>query len=291
MKTFKLSILAFVVLAVAIDESLADSSDCSKWSEWGQCSESCGLGRRERICKDTIGTREWKNLKETEKCQIRTSNCETISDIDDCVPNPCQNGGSCVDGNSNYTCNCATGFVGTNCERLDRNYNNKCETNPCQNGGSCFGRYTTIDSTIINDYTCDCVIGFKGENCEIEITKDNCDPNPCQNGGICEDGINTHLCKCAPGFEGYNCENGKCKDSDNGKTDELGEDCKSSMYHNTPENCGRYDDDDFTANSMCCECIAYNTVRVLPPTNITETNNDKAFQLWLEQRNKTKPEY
>ena len=48
---------------------------------------------------------------------------------------------------------------------------------------------------------------------------------------------------------------GKCKDSDNGKTDELGEDCKSFMYHNTPENCGNYDDDDFTANSMCCACI------------------------------------
>ena len=59
---------------------------------------------------------------------------------------------------------------------------------------------------------------------------------------------------------------GKCKDSDNGKTDELGEDCKSFMYHNTPENCGNYDDDDFTANSMCCACIGnYSYDKLLYP--------------------------
>ena len=36
-------------------------------------------------------------------------------DIDDCTPNPCQNGGTCTDGVDSYNCTCAAGFKGTNC--------------------------------------------------------------------------------------------------------------------------------------------------------------------------------
>jgi len=66
---------------------------------------------------------------------------------DPCDPNPCQNGGSCLDG----ACTCATGFLGENCETKD-----PCEPNPCQNGGSC------------TDGACTCADGFSGENCETE---------------------------------------------------------------------------------------------------------------------------
>ncbi|MFE8596283.1 LamG-like jellyroll fold domain-containing protein [Archangium violaceum] len=34
----------------------------------------------------------------------------------DCSPNPCQNGGTCVDGVNSYTCQCPSGWTGTNCE-------------------------------------------------------------------------------------------------------------------------------------------------------------------------------
>ena len=42
------------------------------------------------------------------------STCET--DIDDCDPNPCQNGGTCSDEVNAYNCICVEGYTGTDCE-------------------------------------------------------------------------------------------------------------------------------------------------------------------------------
>ena len=40
----------------------------------------------------------------------------SIADVNDCVPNPCQNNGVCTDGVNTVTCQCQPGFTGTNCE-------------------------------------------------------------------------------------------------------------------------------------------------------------------------------
>jgi len=40
--------------------------------------------------------------------------CET--EIDDCLCNPCQNDGTCIDGIQNYTCQCTEDFDGRDCE-------------------------------------------------------------------------------------------------------------------------------------------------------------------------------
>ena len=39
-----------------------------------------------------------------------------FSDTNDCVPDPCQNGGTCVDLVGSYRCDCKTGYSGTNCQ-------------------------------------------------------------------------------------------------------------------------------------------------------------------------------
>ena len=115
-------------------------------------------------------------------------------EIDECDPNPCENGGSCEDEVDGYSCTCKSGYSGKSCEIAD---GSGCIPNPCQNGGTC----TALDG---NDYSCECPDGFSGPSCEINI--DECDPNPCQNGGTCTDGDNSYTCECAEGFTGDMCE-------------------------------------------------------------------------------------
>ena len=38
-----------------------------------------------------------------------------VIDIDDCINNPCQNGGTCEDAVAGYSCTCPAGFQGENC--------------------------------------------------------------------------------------------------------------------------------------------------------------------------------
>ncbi|HRI69348.1 MAG TPA: FG-GAP-like repeat-containing protein, partial [Polyangium sp.] len=117
------------------------------------------------------------------------TNCET--EIDECASSPCQNGGNCLDGINAYVCECAPGYEGTNCE----NNIDECASGPCVNG-QCTDQ--------VNGYTCSCDPGYDGVNCENNI--DDCATNPCQNGGTCVDGVNQYTCSCPIGWIGTSCE-------------------------------------------------------------------------------------
>ena len=54
-----------------------------------------------------------------------------IADIDECAPSPCQNGGVCVDQVNSYQCNCATGYIGTNCETRGMVHAQYCTIRTC----------------------------------------------------------------------------------------------------------------------------------------------------------------
>ena len=77
-------------------------------------------------------------------------NCET--EINDCDPDPCLNGGECIDLVVGYRCVCQLPYSGPNCStRLM-----PCLRHRCRNGAQCLPdeRYT--------DYTCRCPPGFTG---------------------------------------------------------------------------------------------------------------------------------
>eukprot|EP00112_Aurelia_sp_Birch-Aquarium-sp1_P019496 Seg483.2 transcript_id=Seg483.2/GoldUCD/mRNA.D3Y31 product=Fibropellin-3 protein_id=Seg483.2/GoldUCD/D3Y31 len=80
-------------------------------------------------------------------------------DINECESEPCLNGGTCANGNNQYTCSCVPGYQGTNCEtNID-----DCTGTPCQNGGTC------VDG--VNKYTCNCKTNYGGAQCQTPIGK------------------------------------------------------------------------------------------------------------------------
>ena len=102
-------------------------------------------------------------------CNIGYTGTNCDQNIDDCSPNSCQNGGTCLvgckcyssvwlvkrgrpsfhcqDGVNEYTCMCATGYFGDNCETdID-----ECATLPCSNGATCHVRFSPMRKMRIDD--------------------------------------------------------------------------------------------------------------------------------------------
>ncbi|AUX33647.1 calcium-binding EGF-like domain-containing protein [Sorangium sp. So ce296] len=120
--------------------------------------------------------------------------CQNGTCTDPCASAPCQNGGACAATESGYTCTCAPGWTGTNCEtNID-----ECAPSPCVHG-------TCNDE--VDGYTCTCAPGFSGTNCETNI--DDCASGPCVHGA-CNDQVNGYTCTCAPGWTGTTCETAVC---------------------------------------------------------------------------------
>uniref|UniRef100_A0AAQ5XKJ2 Delta-like protein n=1 Tax=Amphiprion ocellaris TaxID=80972 RepID=A0AAQ5XKJ2_AMPOC len=115
--------------------------------------------------------------------------------INDCISNPCRNGGTCIDGVNSFQCFCPDGWEGRLC---DLNVN-ECRHNPCKNGGRC------VD--LVNDFYCECADNWKGKTCHSRESQ--CDETTCSNGGTCYDHGDAFRCACPPGWEGNTCNTAK----------------------------------------------------------------------------------
>ncbi|KAM7536077.1 hypothetical protein Aperf_G00000093698 [Anoplocephala perfoliata] len=116
-------------------------------------------------------------------------------DIDECLKEPCLNGGGCENTPGSFICRCPEGFEGRFCEARG----NPCDDTygpVCVNGGIC--------STVNGKASCRCPQGFSGSHCEVEDNE--CAQRPCLNGGICVPFFGSYACRCPADFSGRHCE-------------------------------------------------------------------------------------
>ncbi|XP_071506100.1 uncharacterized protein [Diadema antillarum] len=188
-------------------ECIDEHDSCAYWMGIGECDinprymrhfcrYSCGVCI-DYACQDNHERCPyWASIGECDRNpRWMLANCHLSCKVcldDECRSSPCLNGGSCIDGNSSYTCQCPPGYTGINCETdVD-----ECSSAPCQHDGTC------ID--LINGFSCNCTERYEGAMCQDVV--DFCCSQPCLNDGTCSLSESGYNCSCSYGFEGENCE-------------------------------------------------------------------------------------
>uniref|UniRef100_A0A1I8I0E3 Cadherin domain-containing protein n=1 Tax=Macrostomum lignano TaxID=282301 RepID=A0A1I8I0E3_9PLAT len=110
-----------------------------------------------------------------------------------CAVAPCQHAGVCSNTPGGYQCQCASPYIGRQCEINTE----PCAESPCLNGATCHqsGRH----------FTCECPAGLSGSRCEFGIYCGR-DVNPCENNARCEESPSGAICHCGgTGYQGPTC--------------------------------------------------------------------------------------
>lgn len=146
-------------------------------------------------CVNTEGSFRCEPCANGYESSLAGTSCE---DINECLSNPCLNGGGCDNLPGSYECRCATGFDGTNCEN---------------NINECTSRSVCGDSAYCRDtdggYDCvDCGGGLESSESGLTcIDIRECESDPCLNGGRCVEQIGSYECICTgTNYQGLNCE-------------------------------------------------------------------------------------
>ncbi|KAH8019461.1 hypothetical protein HPB51_019483 [Rhipicephalus microplus] len=114
--------------------------------------------------------------------------------LDSCTPNPCLNGGSCIEDvtSKKRLCSCTPPFAAM-----------FCHVHVCDVGDACSGRGNCSVSPS-GALQCSCQQGFQGPDCT--QTVDPCAEHPCGPQGRCVAINGSFVCQCNIFFEGLRCE-------------------------------------------------------------------------------------
>ncbi|XP_063315791.1 coagulation factor X-like [Pelobates fuscus] len=114
-------------------------------------------GNLERECvEETCSYEEAREVFENEEQTKKFWN--VYFDGDSCLTNPCEHGGSCLDGINRYTCLCHAGFEGTNCEVVIQKL---CS----ENNGDCEQFCKVVDKNVVCSCTNGYILGEDGKSC------------------------------------------------------------------------------------------------------------------------------
>ncbi len=124
---------------------------------------------------------------------------ENLGDLP-CVPDPCQNGGTCIEASPTHTCECSgTGFTGADCESdVD-----ECTagTDNCHAAAAC--------TNTAGSFTCACGPGYTGDavTCE-DVDECAAGTDLCHAAATCTNTAGSFICACNPGYagDGVTCE-------------------------------------------------------------------------------------
>ncbi|XP_064194597.1 protein crumbs homolog 1-like isoform X1 [Anguilla rostrata] len=111
-----------------------------------------------------------------------------------CEPDPCLNGGYCVDLFDLSRCDCAPGWAGPLCELSS----DPCASGPCVHG-NCSARAL--------GHACACEPGYTGPDCAARGEEaDPCQSHLCARGATCLRGYSSYSCLCPPEKTGELCD-------------------------------------------------------------------------------------
>uniref|UniRef100_A0A3B3QTF5 Sushi, nidogen and EGF like domains 1 n=1 Tax=Paramormyrops kingsleyae TaxID=1676925 RepID=A0A3B3QTF5_9TELE len=100
-------------------------------------------------------------------------------EINECLSQPCLNGGTCQDRMASYLCHCANGFNGLRCQT-----------------GMKGSRAMQLHFLSVS----------LSSHCLLCLDENECLSKPCKHGGICVDQPGSYYCHCPQGFAGRDCD-------------------------------------------------------------------------------------